>query len=63
MSREAIKEALAKNAESHASKKEAQKPEPKKASSRRSSGPFVDKQLDKALEVIRSKLEPKAKAA
>jgi len=27
------------------------------------SGPFVDKQLDKALEVLRSKLAPKAKAA
>ena len=32
-------------------------------SSRRAGGPFVDKQLDKALEVIRAKLDTKAKAA
>jgi carboxyl-terminal processing protease len=37
-------------------KKEPEKPQSKRASARQSSGPFVDKPLDKALEVIRSKL-------
>ena len=45
------------------SKKEAEKAQPKRRSTRRRSGPLVDKQLDKALEVIRSKLSAKAKAA
>jgi carboxyl-terminal processing protease len=49
-----------KNAEA---KEESEKAEPKRSSTRRSTGPFVDKQLDKALEVIRSKLSAKAKAA
>ena len=46
-------------------KKEPEKPQSKRADARRPSGPFVDKPLDKALEVIRSKLEakPQAKAA
>jgi carboxyl-terminal processing protease len=44
-------------------KKESEKSEPKRASARRSDGPIVDKQLDKGLEVIRSKLDAKAKAA
>ncbi len=46
-------------------KKEPEKPQAKRAASRRSTGPFVDKPLDKALEVIRSKLaaKPQAKAA
>jgi carboxyl-terminal processing protease len=45
------------------SKKEPEKAQPKRRSPRRSSGPFVDQQLDKALEVLRSKLQEKAKAA
>jgi carboxyl-terminal processing protease len=44
-------------------KKDAERPEPKRPSPRRSAGPFVDKQLDKGLEVIRTKLNAKAKAA
>ncbi len=48
-------------------KNETEKAQPKRSASRRTSRPFVDKPLDKALEVIRSKLEaqakPKAKAA
>jgi len=40
-------------------KKEPEKPQTKRAP-RRPAGPFVDKPLDKGLEVIRSKLEPKA---
>ncbi len=46
-------------------KKETEKPQSKRAGSRRPSGPFVNKALDKALEVIRSKLDakPQAKAA
>ncbi len=55
--------AAAKGQEKAQAKKEAEKAEPKRASTRRSNGPFVDKQLDKALEVIRSKLSAKAKAA
>jgi carboxyl-terminal processing protease len=46
-----------------ATTKETEKAEPKRAASRRSGGPFVDKQLDKALEVIRAKVDTKAKAA
>jgi carboxyl-terminal processing protease len=45
-----------------AAKNEPEKPQSKRAGLRRSSRPFVDKPLDKALEVIRSKLEPQAKA-
>ena len=37
-------------------KTEPEKPQSKRAPSRRSAGPFVDKPLDKALEVVRSKL-------
>jgi carboxyl-terminal processing protease len=44
-------------------KKDAEKAEPKRWTPHRSNGPFVDKQLDKALEVIRSKVTAKAKAA
>ncbi len=44
-------------------KNAAEKSQPKRSGTRRSSRPFVDKALDKALEVIRSKLEAKAKAA
>src|SRR5262249_11248552 len=44
-------------------KNDAERPEPKRPSPRRSAGPFVDKQLDKGLEVIRTKLNAKAKAA
>jgi carboxyl-terminal processing protease len=42
------------------SKKDAEKAEPKRPSGRRAAGPFEDKQLDKALEVMRSKLKAKA---
>ncbi len=44
-------------------KKEAEKAQTKSGSRRRSSGPMVDKQLDKALEVLRGKLLAKEKAA
>jgi carboxyl-terminal processing protease len=44
-------------------KQESPKAQPSRRSARRSSGPLVDKQLDKALEVIRSKLVAKEKAA
>ncbi len=44
-------------------KKVPERAEPKRPSVRRSAGPFVDKQLDKALEIIRSKLAAGAKAA
>ena len=44
-------------------KKESEKAEPKRRSSRRSGGSPVDRQLDKALEVIRGKLVAKDKAA
>jgi hypothetical protein len=44
-------------------KKESPKAQPSRRSVRRSGGPLVDKQLDKALEVIRSKLVAKEKAA
>ncbi len=45
------------------SKKVAEKAQTKRPAFHRSAGPFVDKQLDKALEVIRSKLTAKVKAA
>jgi carboxyl-terminal processing protease len=57
------KPAAAKGQEKAEAKKEPEKAEPKRPSVRRSTGPFVDKQLDKALEVIRSKLAATAKAA
>ncbi len=61
---EAKKEpATEKAPEKSATKKETEKAEPKRTASRRPSGPFVDKQLEKALEVIRSKVDTKAKAA
>jgi carboxyl-terminal processing protease len=44
-------------------KTDSEKSQPKRASARRADGPIVDKQLDKALEAIRSKLDAKAKAA
>jgi carboxyl-terminal processing protease len=44
-------------------KKDTARAEPKRRSVRRSEGPFVDKQLDKALEVIRSKMSARDKAA
>lgn len=44
-------------------RKESEKAEPKRRSTRRAGGPMVDKPLDKALEVIRSKLSAKDKAA
>jgi carboxyl-terminal processing protease len=43
--------------------KEAEKARPRRGAARTGSRPYVDKVLDKALEVIRSKLEAKAKAA
>lgn len=45
------------------SRKGAEKPEPKRPSFHQPTGRFVDKQLDKALEVIRSKLAAEGKAA
>ncbi len=44
-------------------KKEAEKPQPKAGARRRPSGPMVDKQLEKALDVLRGKLLAKEKAA
>jgi carboxyl-terminal processing protease len=61
--KEAEKAESKKEAEKAESKKEAEKAEPKRPWARRSNGPFVDKQLDKALEIIRSNLAAKAKAA
>jgi carboxyl-terminal processing protease len=57
------KPTAAKGQEKAEAKKEPEKAEPKRPSTRRTGAPFVDKQLDKALEVIRSKLAAKAKAA
>ena len=45
------------------SKKDQEKAQPNRRSPRQPSGPFVDRQLDKALEVLRSQLAEKAKAA
>jgi carboxyl-terminal processing protease len=44
-------------------KKDAPKPQTRRGRSHQPAGPFVDKQLDKALEVLKAKLAPQAKAA
>jgi carboxyl-terminal processing protease len=71
--KEKAKDAAAKPAETQAAetkgtpkadaKKDAPKAQTKRALPHAPAGPFIDKQLDKALEVLRGKLVPQAKAA